>query len=104
NVMVGEDSFVVCKDGRYGILIEAEYLSAESDRVEQGPESVLKPYKEVVDALHPKLSRLKELRLGDEFSEVEFCIPPASVVYNGRPAAWAFMPLELAEKLGPHKR
>lgn len=88
--MWDEATFVVRKDGQYGILFEAEYLSRESEqgRYQEGDPfyADLKPHEEVAKALIEKMAALPE-----KFPGVLFAVPHESAVYHGRPAVWAFV-------------
>lgn len=79
--MWAEDSFVVRKDGQFGILFETEYLSLETDG-EGSP-----PRERVVGDLLSGMGALVH-----RFPGVQFAVPDSTVVYKGRPAAWAFVP------------
>jgi hypothetical protein len=91
--MWSEDTFIVRKDGRFGILFELEMTSLESDGYED-PESEaqrlsnsqLRPAEEVVTYLKAELAKI-----APRFPEVEFCIPDENEICNGRPAVWAFV-------------
>ncbi len=79
--MWGEETFIVRKDGQYGILFEAEYTSIESE-----DDQSLKPHQQVVDALLHGMEKLV-----DQFTGVLFAVPDAGQIINDRPAAWAFV-------------
>lgn len=79
--MVGEETFVVRKDGKFGILFETEFASKESEEVE-----TFKPHEEVVEALMRGMALLVE-----KFPTVQFCVPDKEEIINERPAAWAFV-------------
>ncbi|WP_434717082.1 hypothetical protein P5X00_36915 [Paraburkholderia sp. A2RO-4L] len=90
--MWDEMTFIVRKDGQFGILFEAEFCSIESELPHKEQccaewFATLKPHAEVVKVL---LEGLKPL--AEKFPGVEFAVPPASEVINDRPAAWAFVP------------
>jgi hypothetical protein len=90
--MWDEATFVVRKDGKFGILFEAEFCSIESETPQKelcNAEwfATLKPHSEVVNALLEGMKPLEE-----KFPGVLFAVPPASEVINDRPAAWAFVP------------
>lgn len=93
-VMTGEDSFVVVKDGRFGVLVEIEYCSRESDTHSDTQEEVYPPY-EAQKAL--LLDSLKGF--AKDYPQLEFSVPDASCVYNGRPAVWGFIALDVAEAM-----
>lgn len=86
-----EMTFIVRKDGKFGILFEQEYCSQESeDHAKNGdPEwyATLKPHAKVVKALLDGMKNLAE-----KFPGVEFCVPDESQIIDDRPAAWAFVP------------
>lgn len=105
NQMWDECTFIVRKDGTFGILFEVEFASIESEEAEKlhhDPAwfSSLKPHAEVVNAL------LKDMEpLANKFPGVQFAVPDESVIINDRPAAWAFVPdgmltAEQREELG----
>lgn len=83
--MWNELTFIVRKDGKFGILFEIEFCSQESEKGEQNSGD-LKPHCEVVkfllDGMTPLVAR---------FPGVEFAVPDEAEVVNGRPAAWAFV-------------
>lgn len=95
--MWDELTFVVRKDGKFGILFEAEFCSKESEEHEKehGPEwhAMLKPHDEVVKVL---LEGLKPL--AEKFHGVQFAVPHESQIIHDRPAAWAFVPDGLLTK------
>lgn len=83
--MWNELTFIVRKDGKFGILFQVEFCSQES---EEGENSVgeLNPQHEVVkslrDAMRPLVKR---------FPSVEFAVFDEPEIFNERPAAWAFV-------------
>lgn len=79
--MVGEETFIVRKDGKYGILFEMEFLSIESEDDES-----LKPHDEVVEALLRGMQKIAE-----NFPGIELAVPDKAEIVNERPAAWAFV-------------
>ncbi|MBC8738545.1 hypothetical protein F6X40_17435 [Paraburkholderia sp. UCT31] len=88
--MWDELTFIVRKNGQFGVLFEAEYCSKESEEGESSGDSEfdrnLKPHEEVVKAL------LKGMKpLADQFPGVLFAVPDKEVIINDRPAAWAFV-------------
>lgn len=89
--MWDESTFVVRKDGKFGILFEAEYCSRESEESEKEhqPEyyATLKPHEDVVKQLLTNMKPLVE-----KFPGVLFAVPDECNVINDRPAAWAFVP------------
>ncbi len=88
--MWDELTFVVRKDGQYGILYEAEFCSQESEEHEKehDPEwhAKLNPHTVVVKALVEGLQQLAA-----KFPGVQFSVPHESQICNDRPAAWAFV-------------
>lgn len=86
--MWDEITFVVRKDGKFGILFEAEFCSIESESTEDHPadESEYNPHLVVVKALLEGIAKL-----ATEYPMVEFCIPHESQIINDRPAVWAFV-------------
>lgn len=89
--MWDEMTFIVRKDGKFGILFEAEFCSLESEEHAKDHDpnwyATLNPHAEVVKALLEKMSRLAE-----RFPAVQFAVPDKAQVVNDRPAAWAFVP------------
>src|SRR6202041_3794099 len=92
-------TFVVRKDGAYGLLFEVEYLALESDAHEGIDPSILRslrPYEEVVMNL-----RRRAWPLTRRFRGVSFSIAPPEEVFRERPGIWGFVPdglLSLAER------
>jgi len=88
--MWDEATFVVRKDGQFGILFEAEFCSRESEEhdAQSNPEffAKLKPHDDAVKAL---LEGMKPL--AERFPGVLFAVPEPQAVINDRPAAWAFV-------------
>jgi hypothetical protein len=102
--MWDELTFVVRKDGKFGILFESEFCSAESEAEykDDDPEwySTLKPHAKVVEVLLQGMQPLAE-----RYPGVQFAVPDESQIINDRPAAWAFVPdgllsAEQREELG----
>jgi len=79
--MIGEETFIVRKDGQYGVLFEVEFVSIESE-----DDLTLEPHDVVVS----KLMRLME-NLKGTFPDVLFAVPDKSQICNERPAVWAFL-------------
>ncbi|MCC5613176.1 hypothetical protein LC612_42490 [Nostoc sp. CHAB 5834] len=94
-LMVDEMSFVACKEDVMGLLIEEEYYSQEADGVEDAEYS---PYEVQIQKLQSLIARLKP-----KYPEVEFGLPPAANVYNGRPGVWAFVSIDVARTYGATK-
>jgi hypothetical protein len=102
--MWDELTFIVRKDGKFGILFEAEFFSLESEEhaKDDDPDwyATLKPHAEVVKALLDGMQPLAA-----RYPGVQFAVPDKSQVINDRPAAWAFIPdgllsAEQREELG----
>jgi hypothetical protein len=87
--MWDECTFIVRKDGNFGILFEVEYASRESEGEDDNPDFLakLKSHDEVVDELLAAMVPLTE-----QFPGVLFAVPDRKVIINDRPAAWAFVP------------
>lgn len=89
--MWDEITFIVRKDGKFGILFEVECCSKESEAGHETPGDEfyagLKPHAEVVTAL---LDGMKPL--AEQFPGVQFAVPEEKQIINDRPAAWAFVP------------
>ncbi len=93
--MWDELTFIVCKDGAFGVLFEAEFCSRESERnvatqcniLESSWYKSLKPHDVVIKALLGGLNKLAE-----RFPGVQFGVPDESVIVENRPAVWAFVP------------
>lgn len=90
--MWDEITFIVRKDGQFGILFEVEYSSIESDGKENPQEADkpflarLKPQSEVIAAIKRGM-----LPLTHKYPGVLFAVPDEDKIYNNRPAAWAFV-------------
>ena len=80
-----ESTFVVRKDGVFGILFEVEYLSRESE----GDEERASPLLAHADIVALLLKRLAEL--AEAYPTVEFCVPDRREIDQDRPAVWAFV-------------
>jgi len=89
--MWDETTFIVRKDGLFGILFEVEYCSQESevDRKEDDPEwfGGLKPHQLVISSVTAALTDLMP-----SYPGVLFGVPDEEEVVHNRPAAWAFVP------------
>ena len=89
--MWDELTFIVRKDGKFGILFEAEFCSLESEEHAKDGDpdwyATLKPHAEVVKILLDGMQSLAE-----RYPGVQFAVPNESQVINSRPAAWAFVP------------
>ena len=85
--MWAENTFIVRKDGKFGILFEVEYMSRESEAPYGDPEDRFPPHETVVRRLLTHMAPLAA-----RFPGVSFCVPEESEIINDRPAAWAFVP------------
>lgn len=90
--MWDEVTFVVRKDGRWGILYEVEFHSrtSESWLLEDSPHELqeLPEHSTVINDVDALLRRIEP-----RFPGVQFCIPEEEQIPEGRVAAWAFVPL-----------
>jgi len=102
--MWDELTFIVRKDGKFGILFEAEFCSLESEEHAKDCDpdwyATLKPHAEVVKALLDGMQPLAAL-----YPDVQFAVPDESQIINDRPAAWPYIPdgllsVEQREALG----
>lgn len=88
--MWDEITFIVRKDGKFGILFEVEYVSKESEatnyRADDPEYLALKPHEEIISILKNGLQQLKP-----SYPDVQFAIPEESQVIDDRPAVWAFV-------------
>jgi hypothetical protein len=86
--MWSEGTFVVRKDGAFGILFEVEFTCSESEDEAEDPDfyAKLKPREQVVAALLAGMATMQA-----EFPEVLFAVPHENEVIFGRPAAWAYV-------------
>lgn len=88
--MWDETTFVVRKDGEFGILFEVEYCSQESEEDVRAEDpkwyASLKSQAEVIKTLLAGLKLLSE-----RFPGVEFGVPDEANIIQNRPAAWAFV-------------
>lgn len=80
--MWDELTFIVRKDGQYGILFECEYASQESEGIDDD----FKPHAEMIRLIDEAAVELSGL-----FPGVEFAIPDEDEIIEGRPALWAFV-------------
>jgi hypothetical protein len=92
--MFEEDTFIVRKDGVWGVLFELEFCSRESEANLDSPEENAKrpPRDLVITNLIADL-----LVMQGQFPGVHFTVPDPENVYEGRPAVWAFVPDGLLE-------
>ena len=97
--MWDELTFITRKDGQFGILYEAEFVSKESEMGSDNDSSIdLKPHAEMVKIILDGLAKI-----APDFPEVEFCVPEEHHIINDRPAAWAFVKDGLLDKAGREK-
>lgn len=106
--MWDELTFIVRKDGQYGILFENEYCTKESEaylakRHEAHDSDFLKELKDEA-VLLPILVKAMA-GLSAKYPTVQFCIPPKKEIVEERLAIWAFvndnqLPLDQLEALG----
>lgn len=92
--MVEESSFVVRKDGRFGVLIELEFASAESECDDSEEWS----WETTEEARKDLALRIFSSSIQEDFPKVEFCIPSEDHIINDRPAVWAFIPEPVKHK------
>lgn len=85
NQMWQEDTFVVRKDGAYGVMFEVEYCTQESEIA--SPREGLKPESMVKQILCKTITDLAQ-----RFPTAQFCLPPKELIYEERLAVWAFIP------------
>lgn len=85
--MTDETTFVVRKDGQYGLLFEVEYCSQESEARDDEQDPQWRPHQVVIAALAAGLCKLEP-----RFPGVQFALPHESEMVNERPCVWAFMP------------
>ncbi len=102
--MFEEDTFIVRKDGVWGILFEVEFCCVESETGQANPN----------DPWFANLPRYSELAkhlvtgmqaIANRFPLVQFAVPEGMHIHQGRAAAWAFVAdgllnLEQREALG----
>lgn len=84
--MWDEMTFIVRKDGQYGILFECECVSQESEARTGESDDGLKPHVEMIGLIDEAAVELSGL-----FPGVEFAIPDEDKIIEGRPALWAFV-------------
>lgn len=93
NQMWDELTFVVRKDGAYGLLFELEYSTRESE-VNLIPRSAT--YEQELSKLKPE-SDLRPIlveciaKLAAKFPGVQFCLPPKEEMVEERLGIWAFV-------------
>ena len=90
--MFDEITFIVRKDGCYGILFEVELNSIENHRADtlnqdgRGCAERLQSYETVIAHIREEGSPLI-----DRYPTVDFAFPPPEEIYDGRSALWAFV-------------
>ena len=86
--MWDEATFIVRKDGKYGILFEVEYISKESEGAHATDyDHPLKPHAEMIQIINNETLK----KLVPKFPGVEFAIPHEDNICNDRPALWAYV-------------
>lgn len=87
--MFEEDTFIVNKGGRWGILFELEYCSQESETDLVGSETAkaFDPQSTVEDRLIKGMNAI-----AGNYPGVDFGVPEPGNTYQDRPSAWAFVP------------
>jgi len=86
--MWDETTFIVRKDGEFGLLFEAEYLSQESDATDEDV-AKYKPRDQVIAFLAEQLVQLEK-----QYPQVQFCVPDPTHIFYERPAVWGFYKLD----------
>lgn len=93
NQMWDDMTFVVRKDGQYGLLFELEYCTKESEELlladHDDCEQQLAQLKSEAD-LRPVLQGVIA-KLAEEFPGVQFCLPPKEEIVEERLGVWAFV-------------
>lgn len=88
--MWDEITFISRKDGKFGVLFEVEFCSKKSEAHEKdhAPQwyATLNDHADVIKAIQEGLKKLAV-----EFPAVDFAVPDEAEIFNGRPAAWAFV-------------
>lgn len=84
-----EDTFVVRKDGVWGLLFELEFCSKESE-ANLVPDDELAKLPARAAVIANLIVGLKALE--SQYPGVQFAVPDPVHVYEERPAAWAFVP------------
>lgn len=87
--MWSEDTFVVRKDGEFGLLFESEYLCDESENHNEDDADDYAPRAEVVAALLKALTKLEA-----QYPQVQFCLPDPTHIWYERSAIWGFYKLD----------
>lgn len=83
--MWDEITFIVRKDGQFGLLYEVEYLSVESEDRDESPPLGLLPFDQVKRQLLVQCTELSA-----KYPGVQFAVPDPALVYKDRPAIWGF--------------
>lgn len=91
--MWDEMTFMVRKDGQFGLLFEAEFMSQESEARDDEDVSQYKPREEVIAALVRQLGPLAR-----QYPRVEFCVPDPAEIWAERPAVWGFFKLDALDE------
>lgn len=87
--MWGESTFIVRKDGEFGILFEVEYCSQESEAVRAEDPKWYASLKSQAEVIKTLLAGMK--LLAEKFPGVQFGVPDEANIIQNRPAAWAFV-------------
>lgn len=89
--MFEEDTFIVRKDGLWGILFEREFCCVESETGLADPED---PWFRSLPLYDTQVRNLITgmQALANRFPLAQFAVPESVHTYQGRPAAWAFVP------------
>jgi hypothetical protein len=87
--MWSEDTFVVRKDGEFGLLFESEYLCDESENHNEDDPDDYPARADVVAHLVTALAKLEK-----QYPQVQFCIPDPTHIWYERPAIWGFYKLD----------
>lgn len=88
--MVEESTFIVRKDGQYGLLFEIEFCSRESEyQMKMDDPEVWADYLAHDDLVRVLIEGMKPLI--ERFPGVQFAAPHEGQIVNDRAAAWAFI-------------
>lgn len=91
SMMRDEITFIGQKDGQFGVLFEVEYCSAESEVGVGACEGEYPPEAVMFERLIGYAAQLEAMFPGQQFA-----VPEPTVIIQGRPALWAFVPLDAA--------
>lgn len=87
--MWDEITFVVRKDGKFGLLFEAEFTSQESESDNGDTTGTYPPRATVEEFLRKSIAALEK-----SYPQVQFCIPDPAEIFYERPAIWGFYELD----------